>query len=167
MWNICNIQINTPSTYIWKNRWNIENKSLQHTCTTIATYATSQFVFVTSIWNTCNIPLKHLKHLKQTLATCAFKCKHLLAAWTKMEARRRGAQRRRGARCYGVARRSPVWSSSAAGTSAGITAGRWPARPQWEAWVRAGARGASAWCERGWRGRGHATTQMILRGGGF
>ena len=38
---------------------------------------------------------------------------------TKMESRRRGARRRHGARCYGVARRSPVWSSSAARVSAG------------------------------------------------
>jgi hypothetical protein len=62
----CNVRLK-------KNRWNIENKSLQHTCTTIATYATFESTFATSIWNTSNIPLKHLKHLKQMLATCAFK----------------------------------------------------------------------------------------------
>jgi hypothetical protein len=44
-------------------------RMLQHTCTTIATCATSQSIFATSISNTCNIPLKHLKH---TLAICAF-----------------------------------------------------------------------------------------------
>jgi hypothetical protein len=42
-------------------------------CTTIATYATSRSTFATSIWNACNVPLKHLKYLKQTLATCPFK----------------------------------------------------------------------------------------------
>jgi hypothetical protein len=30
-------------------------------------------IFATSIWNTYSIPLKHLQHLKQTLATCTFK----------------------------------------------------------------------------------------------
>jgi hypothetical protein len=96
VWNICNIQINTLATYVWKNRWNIENRSLQHTCTTIATYAKSRSTFTTSIkhlhlYNYCNIykisiyfynihktltlqhvPRKHLKHLKHTLATCVF-----------------------------------------------------------------------------------------------
>jgi hypothetical protein len=48
---------------------NIRNRILQHTCTTIATYATSWSIFATSAWNTCNIPLKHLKHM---LATCDF-----------------------------------------------------------------------------------------------
>jgi hypothetical protein len=63
----------------------------------------------------CNIHMKqfqhtpkHLKHLKQMLATCAFKRKHLLAALTKMEARRHGARRRCEARCHGVTRRSPM-----------------------------------------------------------
>ena len=67
VWNICNIQINTLATYIWKNRWNIRNRSLQHTCTNIATYATSWSTYATSAWHTCNIPLKPLKHLKHTL----------------------------------------------------------------------------------------------------
>ena len=61
---ICNIQINTLATYVRKNRWNIGNKILQHTCTTIATYATSWFTFATSIWNTCNIPLITSKTLE-------------------------------------------------------------------------------------------------------
>jgi hypothetical protein len=30
VWNICNIQINTLATYVWKNRWNNRNRSLQH-----------------------------------------------------------------------------------------------------------------------------------------
>ena len=45
---------------------------MQHTCTTMVTYATSRSTFATSIQNTCNIPLNHLKHLKHTLATCVF-----------------------------------------------------------------------------------------------
>jgi hypothetical protein len=36
------------------------------------TCATSRSTFATSIYNTCNVPLKHLKHLKRTTATCAF-----------------------------------------------------------------------------------------------
>jgi hypothetical protein len=70
VWNICNIQINTLATYLWKNRWNIGDIRLQRTYTTIATYATSWSTFVTSVWNNWNIPLKHLKHFKCTLATC-------------------------------------------------------------------------------------------------
>jgi len=38
----------------------------------IATCAIFRSTFATSIYNTCNVPLKHLKHLKYTLATCAF-----------------------------------------------------------------------------------------------
>jgi hypothetical protein len=45
------------------------DRSLQHTCTTMATYATSRSTFATSTWNTCNTPLKHLKH---TLESCTF-----------------------------------------------------------------------------------------------
>jgi hypothetical protein len=45
-----------------ENRWNIGNKSLQHTCTTIATYATSLIYF-------CNIRMKHLQRTSQTSET--------------------------------------------------------------------------------------------------
>jgi hypothetical protein len=69
VWNICNIKTNTFATYVWKNRWNIENRHLQHTCTIIATYATSWSTFATFVRNTWNIPMKHLKHLKHALAT--------------------------------------------------------------------------------------------------
>jgi hypothetical protein len=48
------------------------NRRLQHMYIAIATYATSGSTFATSIWNTCNIPLKHLKKLKCMFATCAF-----------------------------------------------------------------------------------------------
>jgi hypothetical protein len=57
----CNIHL--------KSRQNIGDWCLQHTCTTITTYATSWSTFATTVWNTCDIPLKHLKHLNYTLAT--------------------------------------------------------------------------------------------------
>jgi hypothetical protein len=56
------------ATYVW-NKWNIWNKHLKHTCIAIITCATSWSTFATSIYNTCNIPLKHLKHI---FATCNF-----------------------------------------------------------------------------------------------
>jgi hypothetical protein len=82
--NICNIQIkylqHMCETYAisrWntykhtpENRWNIWNIHLQQTCISIAPCATSRSTFATAIWNTCNILLKHMKHLKHTLATC-------------------------------------------------------------------------------------------------
>jgi hypothetical protein len=49
-------------------------------CIAIATYATSRSIFATSISNNCNIPPKHLKHLKHMLATCAFN-KKLAGGW--------------------------------------------------------------------------------------
>jgi len=86
--NICNIHIKTLATYVWnicntqnkhdicvkhmqhpkqthlqhayENRWNIWNTRLQHACITIITYATSRTTFATSMWNTCNTPMKHL-----------------------------------------------------------------------------------------------------------
>jgi hypothetical protein len=66
-----------------------------------------------------------------------------------MEARRHGAQRWRGARCYGVAQRSPVWSSSTAWTSVGghgrqMECGR--NRRRESGWVMRRGRAA----ERGW-----------------
>jgi hypothetical protein len=64
----------TFATYVW-NRWNIRNIHLKYTCIAIATYATSWSTFATSTWGTCNVPLKHQKHLKDTLATCnVFRC---------------------------------------------------------------------------------------------
>jgi hypothetical protein len=65
----------------------------KHTCITIATYVTSWSTFATSIWNTCNIPLK------QTLATCAFKHNIYLQL-----GRNGGSSKRSGAQCHGVAR---------------------------------------------------------------
>jgi hypothetical protein len=51
-------------------------KHLKHT---LQTYVYSYYnisnisiCIATTIYNTCNIPLKHIKHLKYTLATCAF-----------------------------------------------------------------------------------------------
>jgi hypothetical protein len=57
---------------VWENRWNIQNLHLKRTCIAIATCATSRSTFATSRWNTCNIQMKNLKHLKHTLATWAF-----------------------------------------------------------------------------------------------
>jgi hypothetical protein len=48
------------------NIWNIH---LKHTCIAITTCAISRSTFTTLIYNTCNIPLKYLKH---TIATYAF-----------------------------------------------------------------------------------------------
>jgi hypothetical protein len=56
---------------------------LQYTGITIATYTTFQSTFATFIRNTCNIPLKHLKH---TLATCDFQC-NISLLLGRMEAR--------------------------------------------------------------------------------
>jgi hypothetical protein len=70
----CNIRL--------KIRWNIGNRRLQHMCTTIATDATSRSTFATHIWNTCNIPLKHMKHLGQTIKTCAFSKPWQMIGWT-------------------------------------------------------------------------------------
>jgi hypothetical protein len=66
--NICNIQMKHLQTYVWKTRWNIWNIYLKHTCIATATCATFRSTFATSRWNTCNIQMKHLKHLKHTLA---------------------------------------------------------------------------------------------------
>jgi hypothetical protein len=48
------------------------NIHLKHTCIVITTCATSQYTFARSIYNTCSIPLKHLKYLKHTIVTFAF-----------------------------------------------------------------------------------------------
>jgi hypothetical protein len=84
----------TLATYVWKHMQHpnklaryirlekqMKNweRNLTTYMTTITTYAASRSTFATFIWNACNIPLKHLKHLKQTLATYAFKHN----TWTK------------------------------------------------------------------------------------
>jgi hypothetical protein len=69
VWNICNIQINTFATYVWKNRWNIRNRHLQHTCTIIATYATPKYNFA-------NFRMKHLKHAYETSKTLKTRLQH-------------------------------------------------------------------------------------------
>jgi hypothetical protein len=59
----------TLATYVW-NKWNIfKKKFLQHTCIAIAT---SGSTFTTSIRNTLNIPLKHLKHLEHIFVRHVF-----------------------------------------------------------------------------------------------
>jgi len=68
-----------------KSRWNNGDRRLQHTCTTIATYATSQSTFEISAWNNWNIHLKHLKTLEKAIANicniqiyfCNMQMKHL------------------------------------------------------------------------------------------
>jgi hypothetical protein len=77
--NICNICVkhvqhsdkHTCNIRLEKQlkRW---EQNLQQTCTTIATYATSQSTFETSIWSTCNIQMKHLKHSKYTFCNMRF-----------------------------------------------------------------------------------------------
>jgi hypothetical protein len=42
-------------------------------CIAIVTCATSQSAFATSIRNTCNVPLKHPKHVERMFATCVFR----------------------------------------------------------------------------------------------
>jgi hypothetical protein len=59
-------------------QWNIWNIHLKHTCIAITTCATSPSSFVISIYNTCNIPSKQLKHLKHTIATYTFS---IASAW--------------------------------------------------------------------------------------
>jgi hypothetical protein len=86
---------------------------------------------VYSHYNLCNIPiyfynidiqyLQHIYETSKTLQTYYFNMHfqhgiYLLLG--PMEAHRRGVQRRHGARYRGVARRSPVWISSAAHTLA-------------------------------------------------
>ena len=97
---MCNIQIKHTCNMRLKNRWNTVNRCLQHTYTTIVTYVISRSTFVKSIRNTCNIPLKHLKHLKYTIATYALK-HNIYFLLRRMEAYRRGARRWRRAKCHG------------------------------------------------------------------
>jgi hypothetical protein len=68
----------------------------------------------------CNIDIQRLQHISEILETnycnMRFQCSICLLLG-RMEACRRRA------RCHGMARRLPVWSSSAAQTSAGTGAG--------------------------------------------
>jgi hypothetical protein len=54
----------------------LQIKHLEHTLETHVyshcNNTTSRYTFAISIYNTCNISLKYLKHLKYTLATCTF-----------------------------------------------------------------------------------------------
>jgi hypothetical protein len=66
-WNTCNICVkymqhldkHTSNTHL-KNKSNIWNRSLQHTCIAIATYATSRSTLI------CNIHIKLLQHNSET-----------------------------------------------------------------------------------------------------
>jgi hypothetical protein len=102
----------------------------KHTCNVCLkkTYETLGTKLATYVYNHCNISIDAM---------------HLLAAWMKMDAYRRGAQRRYGARCYGMARRSPMWSSSAAQTSTGSAVGGWSADVMGATSPSRGTRGAT------------------------
>jgi hypothetical protein len=115
-----------------KNRWNIWNTRLQHVCEIIATYVISRSTFGTSMWNTCNTPLKHLKHLKHTIATCAFSAMSpgCLDEWRPRRCgawRRCGGQRRRmelagapaEALCHPGRVERPVWAPGKAASTLG------------------------------------------------
>jgi hypothetical protein len=67
--SIRNIQIKRIQHPPETHKWNIGNRPLQHTCTTIATYAISQSTFVTSIWNICNVtePTNYTKLSKKII----------------------------------------------------------------------------------------------------
>jgi hypothetical protein len=107
-----------------KNKWNIGNRHLQHTCISFATYATSWANFATSVWITCNIHVKHLKHLNirllyvlwSTTSTCYL---------DEIEAHRRGAW------CYGVAQGCQQTGGCAA-TAIGWVSGCSPPRWRWQ-----------------------------------
>jgi hypothetical protein len=101
-----------------RKKWNIWNKRLQHKCTTIATYATSRSSFATSIRKPCNIRPKHLKH---TLATCAFcamspccldECSPSLRSSTPVRSSMPQSTRRSSMRSSSVARTSPLTAAS-------------------------------------------------------
>jgi hypothetical protein len=59
--NIYNIQINTLVTYVWKNRWNIGNRRLQHAC---INHCNISIYFY-------NIRMKHLQHTSEISRTYA------------------------------------------------------------------------------------------------
>ena len=147
-----------------------EQRFATYVHTPITTYATSRSTFTTSIQNTCNIPLKHLKHLKYTLATCVSAQIYLQLG--RFEAHRRGGH---GARCRGEARSAGGEGGQCGeehrggrmarerGMMAGGGAGAWwgertavgPAR--WRASWRHGRAGARAWWRAPrWRGRAGA-----------
>ena len=92
-YNMCNVAIyfcNIQTKHLQhssghRNIWNIH---LKHTCITITTCAASRSTVATSIYNTCNIPLKYLKHLKHTIATCVFSVTsaHCWDEWSLVDA---------------------------------------------------------------------------------
>jgi hypothetical protein len=102
-----------------KHTCNVRLKKMKYWEQKLATYVYNYCNICNISIYFCNIHMKHLQHTFETSETLekdacniCFQAQHLLVPWTKMEAYRRGALCRRGARCYGVAWRSPVWSSS-------------------------------------------------------
>jgi hypothetical protein len=105
--------------------------TLEHMCIAIATCATSRSTFATSIYSTCNIPLKHLKHAIATSAfSVAFAC--CLDEW-RLVAKLDAAEWCGGRQC-GAHRRHGPWQGQ--GQSNGV-------RPRWETRVQAGSNGVS------------------------
>jgi hypothetical protein len=88
----CNICVKHMQ-HLNKHTCNVHlKKKMKHLERTLATYvyniatrATSRSILATSICNTYNKPLKHLKQLKHTFATCAFNTTSPLLG--RMEAR--------------------------------------------------------------------------------
>jgi hypothetical protein len=63
----CNVRLEKTDETFGTDACNIRVEPLQH-------MQHPDLLLQHTYENTCNIPLKHLKHLKCTLATCVFKC---------------------------------------------------------------------------------------------
>jgi hypothetical protein len=121
----------TSATFFW-NIWNMWNMHLKHTYISITTCTTSDILCNIDIQHLqhtsktsdllCNIDIQHLQHTSETSKTYYFNMRFQCSICLLL---RRMEARWRGARCRGVARRSPVWSSSAAWNKVG--AGGWSA----------------------------------------
>ena len=128
-------------------------KYLEHT---LKTYMYSHYNMCNILIYFCNIDIQHLQHISETSETLETYYRNMRFQRSiclllgRMEARRPGAQRRCGARCHGVARRSPVWTSSVARTSTGTGVGGWSTAATGDA-SPGGASGVGGWlgCERG------------------
>jgi hypothetical protein len=68
--NICNIQINTLATYVWKTDKTLERDSCNIRIQSLQHMQQPNLLLQHPYENACNVPLKHLKHLKCELAIC-------------------------------------------------------------------------------------------------
>jgi hypothetical protein len=82
--NICNIQINILTTYVWKTDETLGKDTCNIRVQTITTNTTSRSTLQHPYWNNW----KHLKHLKGTLTTCTFSAT-FFCYLGEMEVRRR------------------------------------------------------------------------------